>query len=261
MGSIFSSYFAALILGVPIGAWLGEQFGWHAVFGLGGMTALSLLIATRTALPRLKRHRSPGQAEFAALLEIRTYLDFLQKRQTLGALLSSFCASAGTTGFLAFLGIWLHDAFGISGKKVGLVFLVSGAAALVASPLAGSLSDRIGKRTQFAASNIALALLLVLLPHLSWGVLLFGVFCAISLAAAFRQGPMEALLTEVVPASSRGSFIALKNSFSQMGIALAALLSGIAFESTGYSAVCWIGVVANLAASGALVFMVRGHRL
>jgi predicted MFS family arabinose efflux permease len=261
MGSIFSSYFAALILGVPIGAWLGEQFGWHSVFGLGGITALSLLVAAGAALPRLKRHRSPGQVEFVALLEVRTYLDFLRKKHTLGALLSSFCASAGTTGFLAFLGIWLHDSFGISGKMVGLVFLVSGAAALVASPLAGSLSDRIGKRTQFAASNIMLALLLIVLPHLSWGVLLFGVFCAISLAAAFRQGPMEALLSEVVPASSRGSFIALKNSFSQLGIALAALLSGMAFEATGYAAVCWIGVAANLAASAALIFMVRGRRL
>jgi predicted MFS family arabinose efflux permease len=261
MGSIFSSYFAALILGVPIGAWLGEKLGWHSVFGLGGFTALSLLIAARVALPKLKCHRSPGQAEFVALQEVRTFLGFLRKRHTLGALLSSFCASAGTTGFLAFLGVWLHDAFGISGKKVGLVFLVSGAAALVASPLAGSLSDRIGKRTQFAASNIALALLLILLPRLSWGMPLFGVFCAISLAAAFRQGPMEALLTEVVPASSRGSFIALKNSFSQLGIALAALLSGMAFEATGYAAVCWIGVFANLAASGALVFMVRGSRL
>jgi predicted MFS family arabinose efflux permease len=261
MGSIFSSYFAALILGVPIGAWLGERFGWHSVFGLGGFSALLLMVIARIALPALRRHRSPGQAELVALQEIRTYVSFLRRRHTLGALLSSFCASAGTTGFLAFLGIWLHDAFGISGRKVGLVFLVSGAAALVASPLAGSLSDRIGKRTQFVICNLALAMLLILLPRLSWGAPLFGVFCAISLAAAFRQGPMEALLSEVVPTSLRGSFIALKNCFSQLGIALAALLSGMAFEATGYAAVCWIGVTANLAASGALVFMLRGRRL
>ncbi len=261
MGSIFSSYFAALILGVPIGSWLGEKLGWHYVFAMGGCTALSLFVATRLLLPRLQRHRLPGQAEFVVMQEVGTFVGFLRKQQTLGALLSSFCASAGTAGFLAFLGVWLHDAFGIPGQKIGLVFLVSGAAALVASPLAGALSDRIGKRTQFVASNVALAIFLILLPRLSWGLPLFGVFCLISLAAAFRQGPMEALLTEVVPAASRGSFIALKNSFSQLGIALAALLSGIAFEAAGYGAVCWIGVGANLAASGALVFLVRGSRL
>jgi len=261
MGSIFSSYFAALILGVPIGSWLGSELGWHAVFAMAGVSAISLLIATRLMLPKLQPHRARGQAEFALVQDVRTFVGFLQRQQTFGALLSAFCASAGTTGFLAFLGVWLHDAFGIPAQKVGLIFLVSGAAALVASPLAGSLSDRIGKRTQFAASNMALALLLVLLPRLSWGFPMFAVFCAISLAAAFRQGPMEALLTEVVPAATRGSFIALKNSFSQLGIALAALLSGIAFESLGYGAVCWIGVGANLAASGALIFLVRGSRL
>ncbi len=261
MGSIFSSYFAALILGVPIGSWIGQQLGWHSVFAMGALSALLLLTSTRIVLPKLQPHRAPGQAGFVLVQEVRTFLGFLKKQQTFGALLSAFCASAGTTGFLAFLGIWLHDAFGIQGQKVGLVFLVSGAAALVASPLAGSLSDRIGKRTQFAASNMALALLLILLPRLTWGLPLFGIFCAISLSAAFRQGPMEALLTEVVPAASRGSFIALKNSFSQLGIALAALLSGIAFESAGYVAVCWIGVAANLAASGALVFLVKGSRL
>ncbi len=261
MGSIFSSYFAALILGVPIGSWLGEKLGWHSVFALAGFSALILLIAARSVLPKLPRHRQPGQAELIVMQEARTYLGFLQRRHTFGALLSSFCASAGTTGFLAFLGVWLHDAFGISGQKVGLIFLVSGAAALVASPLAGSLSDRIGKKTQFAASNLALALLLVLLPRLSWGLPLFGVFCAISLSAAFRQGPMEALLTEVVPGASRGSFIALKNSFSQLGIALAALLSGMVFESIGYNAVCWIGAGANLASAGAVFFLVRGVRL
>ena len=261
MGSIFSSYFAALILGVPIGSWIGEKLGWNSVFALAGVTALLLLISARFALPRMPRHRSPGQAEFAVMEEIRTFLGFLQKRHTVGALLSSFSASAGTTGFLAFLGVWLHDAFNISGQKIGLVFLASGAAALVASPLAGSLSDRIGKRTQFAISNLTLALLLVVLPHLKWGPSLFVVFGAISLSAAFRQGPMEALLTEVVPAASRGSFIALKNSFSQLGIALAALLSGMVFESAGYGAVCWIGVCANLAAAGSILFLVRGFRL
>src|SRR5512139_1724342 len=36
MGSILSSYFAALILGVPLGAWLGERLGWNMVFGVMG---------------------------------------------------------------------------------------------------------------------------------------------------------------------------------------------------------------------------------
>ena len=260
MGSIVSSYFAALILGVPIGSWIGDRLGWNAVFGVTCGLSLALCLFTQVLLPSLSCGESrSAEAVFAG--QIRTYLMFLRGGRTFGALLSSFFASAGTMGFLAFLGVWLHDAFGIPGRQIGLIFLASGAAALLASPIAGSLSDRIGKRVQFIASNISLALFLFVLPELRWGFTLFSVFGLISLSAAFRQGPMEALLTEVVAGSSRGSFIALKNSFSQLGIGLAALVSGILFERSGYYAVCLLGAAANLVAAGGMLFFVREKNL
>jgi predicted MFS family arabinose efflux permease len=260
MGSVFSSYFAALILGVPIGSWIGDKLGWNSVFAAICLCALLLFLVTQGVLPALPR--SPWKSTGALFVaQFRNYPEFLRGRITLGALFSSFFASAGTMGFLAFLGIWLHDAYGIAGRQIGLVFLASGAAALLASPFAGSLSDRIGKRLQFVLSNIMLAVLLFFLPGLRWGPSLFVVFGLISLSAAFRQGPMEAILSEIVPAVNRGSFIALKNSFSQLGIGLAALASGILFEWTGYSAVCLLGALFNLMAAASMALFVRGSHL
>jgi MFS transporter, DHA1 family, inner membrane transport protein len=261
MGSIFSSYFAALILGVPFGSWLGDRFGWHAVFGASAGASCILLILAAKLLPALKRADSSAVKKISLAGHARVFAGLLTERRPLGGVISSFFASAGTMGFLAFVGVWLHDSFGISGREIGLVFLVSGTAALLASPFAGMLSDRIGKRLQFGIGNIIIALLLILLPHLRWGWALFVLFCLISLAAAFRQGPMEAMLTELVPTTARGSFIALKNAFSQMGIALAALASGLLFERQGYLAVCGLGAVSNLAATAALVWFVRGRSL
>ena len=258
MGSIFSSYFAALILGVPLGSWLGDKFGWQVVFGAMGAMALVLLQCTRPLLPRLpvRDGRPSALAEY-----FRHYIGFLRSAHARSALLSSLFASAGTMGFLAFLGVWLHDVFGISGGKVGLVFLIAGAAALLASPLAGSIADRIGKRLQFVSSCASLALFLFILPRLRWGPALFGVFGLVSLSAAFRQGPMEAVLSEIVPSASRGTFVAFKNSFSQLGIGLAALLSGMLFERYGYSAVCLLGAVSNLLAAGSMLFTFREKHL
>jgi predicted MFS family arabinose efflux permease len=87
------------------------------------------------------------------------------------------------------------------------------------------------------------------------------VFAAVSLAAAFRQGPMEALTTAVVPASMRGSFIALKNSFSQLAIGAAALASGVLFELGGYLAVCLFCAVLSVAAAGSMFLLVRQENL
>jgi predicted MFS family arabinose efflux permease len=259
MGAIFSSYFAALILGLPLGSWFGEKSGWNSVFGAMACAALALIVSILLLLPSSKKHCAASK--YSGIEYFRQYLGFIRARSSIGALLSSLFASAGTTGFLAFMGVWLHDAFNISEGRVGLVFLVCGSAALVASPLAGSVADRIGKRLQFVLSNASMALFLFILPNLSWGPALFTVFGLISLSAAFRQGPMEAVLTEIVPSASRGTFVALKNSFSQLGIALAAMLSGILFEHAGYGAVCFLGAISNLLAAGGMLLTLRESRL
>jgi MFS transporter, DHA1 family, inner membrane transport protein len=252
MSTVFSSYFAALILGVPIGSWIGSTVGWRAVFALGGASAAGLFGITLWQLPR-SSFRAETQGAAASFVEqTRSYGGFLNSRQTLAGLAAAFCASAGTTGFLAFLGVWLHDEFGLGARQTALVFLFSGAAAMAASPWAGKLSDQIGKRQQFVWSCVALGALLTALPHLTWGFWLFAVFCLISLATAFRQGPMEALLTELVPSHARGTFVALKNAFSQLGIGASALVGGHLFEGWGYSAVCGFCAIVSLAAAAAM---------
>jgi predicted MFS family arabinose efflux permease len=259
MGSILSSYFAALILGIPLGSWLADAFGWKTVFGVIGGIALSLFFISYSLIPTgpgaYKRPVKPV-GDYA-----RQYVGFLRSQSSGAALFCSFFASAGTMGFLYFLPSWLHDTFGISSSKTSLVFLASGTAALFASPFAGSIADKIGKRTQFLYSSAGLAVFLFVLPRTFWGMSLFAVLGIISLAAAFRQGPMEAVLTEIAGASSRGMFVALKNSFSQLGIGVASMLSGILFESSGYSAVCLLGSAFSLLAAVSMLFTFRERNL
>jgi predicted MFS family arabinose efflux permease len=260
MGSIFSSYFAALILGVPLGSWMGDRFGWQTVFGFMGGMALAILPLIIYLVPPINSAKPPKSPKSVADFG-RQYIRFFRFRSSVAALLCSFFASAGTMGFLAFLGSWLHDAYGLHSSQIGLVFLISGGAAVLASPLAGSISDKIGKPIQFVFSSFALALLLVILPGMNWGIALFVVFGVISLAAAFRQGPMEAVLTDIVPSATRGSFVALKNSCSQLGIGIATLLSGILFETGGYRAVCSLSAAASLLAALSMLLIPRDRQL
>jgi predicted MFS family arabinose efflux permease len=222
--------------------------------------AILLFMITRSFLPQLDPPSGPQYRNSPAEI-VRQYGRFLKIPSNLGALFSSLFTSAGITGFMSFLGVWLFDAFGIPGRKAGLVFLVSGAAALIASPFAGTLSDRIGKRRQFIYSCTAMAVILLILPNMSWGWPLFIVFGLISVAAAFRQGPMEAMLSEMASIEHRGTFIALKNSFSQLGIGLMALAAGILFEAGGYWAVCMLCAVSNILAVLCMLFTLQKRNL
>jgi predicted MFS family arabinose efflux permease len=260
MGAIFSSYFAAMILGVPIGAFLGEQFGWNAVFGVMGVIACILLFGTWRMLPG--NIQAVGLKQGPMFTEcVRRYGGFIKNKGSCGALASSFFASAGMMGFISFLGKYLHDSFNVSSADTGLVFLVFGTAAIVASPLAGTVSDKIGKRLQFILSSIILALFLIFLPYATWGTQLFILLFFISVSAAFRQGPMEAVFSEIVPSANRGMFIAMKNSFSQLGVGLATLLAGILFERVGFSVVCILASVTHILAVACILLTFRERHL
>jgi predicted MFS family arabinose efflux permease len=115
--------------------------------------------------------------------------------------------------------------------------MLGGIVAVGSAPLGGILSDRWGKRAISIASNILLAVAMACVPFMPWGLGLLGVFALASLGAAFRQGPLTALMTEMVPAAQRGSFIALRNISSQMGIGATAYLGGVLFQRSGYAAV------------------------
>jgi predicted MFS family arabinose efflux permease len=105
------------------------------------------------------------------------------------------------------------------------------------APLGGMFADRWGKRGVSIASNILLCGTMAVLPLFGWGVGLLIVFIGVSLGIGFRQGPITALMTEMVPRQRRGSFVALRNIASQLGIGAAVFSGGLLYEWRGYAAV------------------------
>jgi predicted MFS family arabinose efflux permease len=104
-------------------------------------------------------------------------------------------------------------------------------------------------------SNVVLALAVASIPMFSWGPWLLVLFSLASLAAAFRQGPLTALITELVPATQRGAFVALRNVFSQVGIGTAAFLGGLLYQWHGYGAVTTLCA----AMTGAVALLLATH--
>jgi MFS family permease len=109
--------------------------------------------------------------------------------------------------------------------------------ALVGAALGGAASNRYAKKSVAIASSAILAIALALLPFLPWSGLLVAVFGLANFAAACRQGPVTALMTELVPRRARGAFIAMRNVASQIGIATTAFLGSILFDRLGYGGV------------------------
>jgi predicted MFS family arabinose efflux permease len=234
IGLISSAYFAAPILGVPIAAQIADRFGWQRAFLFFAALAVVSALASLSLPPEALNPQPSSQKLQAAG---RAFRSFLSRRDTAAALVIAFLVSGGLVGFLTYIGAWLNRSFGLPTRTIGWVFMLGGLVAVGSAPLGGILSDRWGKRVVSIVSNVLLAVAVGFVPFLPWGLGLLAVFALASLGAAFRQGPLTALMTEMVPATQRGSFIALRNIASQLGIGATAYIGGVLFQRSGYAAV------------------------
>ena len=255
MSIVQSGYFAALVIGVPAGAALGQWLGWRSGFVLFGIFSIVTLALIWLLLPE-DRHR---MAEQRLADNITRRFDNIRLvfhgRAQVAAVIGGFFVSAGFVGFIYYLGAWLTSSFGLQTGQVGLVFIVVGVASLIGSIVAGPIADRVGKRPIAIAATVVLAALLMLIPRFGWGAGLFASLLAASIAYAFRQGPLHALATVLVPARAIGSLVAARITASQIGIAASTAACGRLYTESGYAAVGIFSAAMTLGAVVCIYFM------
>ena len=254
MGIILSSYFAALIFGVPIGAWVAQTWSWKSSFLLSATLAFVLFCCSLIFFPKETHTFSPP-------INLRNYFliypQFFARRETAAAVAVSFGVSGGTLAVMTFISSYLNQTFGLKPFEISWVFLSAGIGAIIASPLAGLLSDKFTKRNVFLVSNTVLIVPLLLLVQLPWGISLILTFLLISLCVGFRQTALQTLQTELVQTNQRGAFLALRNSCSQLGISATVFVGGILYSTIGYGAVTIMSAILTLISSGILYQLIR----
>lgn len=239
MGVLSMGYFVAFVIGVPAGALAASKWGWQWVFGCLSAAALVMFVVTLVRLPQDRKRERHNRVR-------GHFTSHFVKRDRLAGMAAAFLTSGGIVGFLTYVGAWLRTAFGMEVDRIGLLFMVSGLAAVAASPISGWLADRAGKRNVIIWANVVLAALFLIVPRSGAGVGLIAAIAALSIAASARQAPLHALTTEIVVPEMRGEYIALRNAASQVGIAAVATVSATAFDAAGFTAVAWIAAIATL---------------
>jgi len=252
MGVVLSSYFAALILGVPLAAWVAQVWNWRGIFLASSLLAVLLLVCTFLFFPgdRFSSGRSAGTSW-------SVYPRLILQRKTAAAVVVSFGVSGATLAFLTFISDYLDQNFGLRPFQISWLFLTAGVAAAVGSPIAGWISDRFTKRRVFLAANTVLVVPLLALDRLGWGVPLIGLFFLISLCIAFRQIALHTLQTELVQGEERGAFLALRNAGSQLGISISILVAGYLYSQIGYRGVTVWAALLTLFSSTILYFLIE----
>jgi len=230
MGILTMSYFIAFVISAPVAALIAPRKGWQSMFGALAAFAAGIFFIALWKLPETPRTAG-------VRLGLPSFHLHFKKPDRLAGMAAAFLTSGGLVGYLTYISQWLTNERGIALNRVALIFMISGIAAVAASPLSGWLADHAGKRNVIVWTNLLLAPVFVIVARLEWGALLWIGIAILGIAASARQGPLHALTTEIVGSEIRGEYTAVRNAASQIGIALAAAISGYAYDTYRFAGV------------------------
>ncbi|MBN8876382.1 MAG: MFS transporter [Sphingobacteriales bacterium] len=225
MGIVQMGFAASQVLGIPVGLYFANHWGWHSSFlmivVLALLTGITIVLKMKpvTAHLSLQSDKSP-LLHFWHTLANRTYrIGF-----TATALLS-----VGGFMLMPFGSAFLVNNIHISQEELPLVFLFSGIASIVIMPMIGKLSDRIDKFNLFAAGSLLAIIMILVYTNLSpvplWLIILINMVLFMGIMS--RVIPAVALTTSIPEMKDRGAFMSINGSLQQMAGGIAAISAGL----------------------------------
>jgi predicted MFS family arabinose efflux permease len=229
-----------MLLARSISGVIGVHAGWRAVYALGAVAMLLLLLPLR----RVVGDEAPV-APIGYLALLRSVREVLLTEPA--ARWSALCQGLATGSFTTlWVGISLHmqgPAFGWRSDGVGALALI-GAAAAVAAPFVGGFADRRGPRFSLLA---ALSVLLA-----SWGVLAVSGHSVAGIVAGMIMLDLGATAADI---SNRTVIFSLRPEIRTRlttiymigkfgGAGVMAWMTGVAWAHGGWPAVCAAGAAA-----------------
>jgi predicted MFS family arabinose efflux permease len=243
---MFTGLTVALVTGVPLGTFIGQQFGWQATFLAVSLLGVVAMIGSWVLIP--------GNIAGSAPASLLTQLAVLRQPRLLLVYGMTTLGYGGTFIAFTYLAPILQDVSGFSAGSVSLVMLVYGVSVAFGNIWGGKLADRKGpvRALQIVFALLALVLLLLtftasnswlaLITVLLWGAVAFGNVPGLQVYVVQRAERDAPAAVDVASGLNIAAF--------NVGIAIGAWGGGLVVTHIGLMATPWIGAIVVLGALG-----------
>ncbi|MBD3615704.1 MAG: MFS transporter [Gracilimonas sp.] len=241
-GWIMSGIAMGQILGIPLGTLLADLSGFRIPFVLfGAIMALTfLLILFKVPQPNVQL--SAEKVTFKGSLT--KYYDLLKRAEVRAVAFSYVLMFLSISVFVVYLPTWLEETFGVSGTAIASLFFVGGIANVITGPIAGKISDRIGRKKIIIISCIGLSMVMLITTYVItdfW--IAYVIFFATMVLIAMRISPFQALSTQLIKSDNRGSLMSLLVAIGQVGYGVGGSVAGPFYVKSGYVSNTIVGAV------------------
>ena len=225
MGFVQMAFASSQVLGLPIGLYLANHFGWHSPFFM--IVGVSVFVAAAIVI-----HLKPINAHLVAKGE-QNAIAHLMKTVSNTVYLRAFAATTllATGGFML---MPFGSAFGVNNLgilpgQLPLLYMITGVCSMIAGPLVGKYSDVIGKYKVFCIGSVLGMIIVAIYCNLGltplWIVILLNVLLFIGISS--RMVSASALMTAIPEAKDRGAFMSINASVQQISGGIASVVAGL----------------------------------
>ena len=224
MGFVQMAFASSQVMGIPIGLYLANNWGWHSPFLL--IVAISLLVGAAIVI-----YLKPINAHLKIKSKI-TVFEHLVNTVSNSHYIKGFGAIAllATGGFMLmpFASAFTVYNLGIPLEKLPVIYMATGVCSMILGPVAGKLSDKYGKYRIFVYGSIITAVVVGYYCNLGVTPLVMVIVLNIIMFAGVtsRMISASALMTAIPEAKDRGAYMSIQSSVQQISGGLASVLAG-----------------------------------
>ena len=238
---VFSGFSIASVVGVPVGTWVANTFGWRWVFHMINVLTIMLIVGMVVALPR-----NSHIVKIGFLPQFRLFFD---RRIQLGVL-DVVCGAAASYVFYTYLTPIMRDEVHVPEQYLSVGLVIFGAACLWSNLYGGKLADRgrgVEPLTHIRPIYCAHAVLMASLVVAHW-VPVYGALLLVVLGMFMylQNSASQVLYMDVASQSHPGSLnlaASLNSMLFNIGIALGSAVGGLI---NGHFGLMWLGPVGAL---------------
>jgi FSR family fosmidomycin resistance protein-like MFS transporter len=236
MGGNVGDAVAPLVVGALLAV-----FSWRQVVMANVVPGLlvSLILLVFLGSMQLRPKAKPGEAAHVpqTMAQYLQGLRSLMRNRNLVLLSTSGAFRAMTqNALLVFLPLFLARELGYSPAVIGACLFALQAAGFTAAPIAGHLSDRMGRRSVVTASMLMTAVVLLAMAFAGTSIWFVALIAVLGFFLYALRPVLQAWLLETTPKNMGGSSIGVLFGAQSLGASIAPLIGGVIADRYGLGA-------------------------